>query len=80
MEGNKNLTLALVWQMMRAYTLSLLAQVTILHFWRIIVSSGKDIKKGYFNLLILIVRIGTGDGLVKIPMSSWLIVKSFKVL
>ena len=32
MEGNKNLTLALVWQMMRAYTLSLLAQVTILHF------------------------------------------------
>ena len=28
MEGNKNLTLALVWQMMKAYTLSLLAQVS----------------------------------------------------
>jgi len=27
MEGNKNLTLALVWQMMKAYTLSLLAQL-----------------------------------------------------
>ena len=27
MDGNKSLTLALVWQMMRAYTLSLLAQV-----------------------------------------------------
>ena len=30
MDGNKSLTLALVWQMMRAYTLSLLAQVPFL--------------------------------------------------
>ena len=29
MDGNKSLTLALVWQMMRAYTLSLLAQVNM---------------------------------------------------
>ena len=27
MEGNKTLTLALIWQLMRAYTLSLLSQV-----------------------------------------------------
>ena len=27
MEGNKTLTLALVWQLMRAYTLSLLSQL-----------------------------------------------------
>ena len=32
MDGNKSLTLALVWQMMRAYTLSLLAQVPDLSF------------------------------------------------
>ena len=32
MDGNKSLTLALVWQMMRAYTLSLLAQVPFLSF------------------------------------------------
>ena len=30
MEGNKTLTLAILWQLMRAYTLSLLSQVTIL--------------------------------------------------
>ena len=30
MDGNKTLTLALIWQLMRAYTLSLLSQVTIL--------------------------------------------------
>jgi hypothetical protein len=29
MEGNRVLTLALIWQMMRAYTLSLLAQVNL---------------------------------------------------
>jgi hypothetical protein len=29
MDGNRSLTLALVWQMMRAYTLSLLSQVLI---------------------------------------------------
>ena len=29
MEGNKTLTLALIWQLMRAYTLSLLSQVSL---------------------------------------------------
>ena len=36
MEGNKTLTLAILWQLMRAYTLSLLSQVTVLSSFSVI--------------------------------------------
>ena len=60
MDGNKTLTLALVWQLMRAYTLSLLSQVL------------KHVKQRSSSHEVFIVKLNhDGTPIVESEIISW---------
>ena len=68
MEGNKNLTLALVWQMMRAYTLSLLSQVYFHYIWIVAIISAQKGRVGGVNISL---KILIGKAYLTPFFTSW---------
>ena len=74
MEGNQTLTLALVWQLMRAYTLSLLSKVFVTSDKGLVATSAfHEIQIIYFfyNLTLLSKLNEDGTPIVESEIISW---------
>ena len=74
MEGNQTLTLALVWQLMRAYTLSLLSKVFVTSDQGLVATNAFheiQILYLFYNLTLLSKLNEDGTPIVESEIISW---------